>query len=139
MGRIIAIIMVVLAGVLALVWLSDRLADARLMAASETDRALKLENDLATLRADYESLKRQDNQTLADYSHALAELSRLALQNNSLRKQLAAAQKRPTTFTVYQETYPGSPIGKSPIALRFREEGILRTGVCGNFIFLARR
>lgn len=138
MGRIIAIIMVVVVIVLALVLQSELIADARLTAASETDRALKLETELATLRTDYESLKRQDNQTLADYSHALGELSRLALQNNSLRKQLTAAQKRPTTFTVYQETYPGSPIGKSPFALRFHQEGILRTG-CGNFIFRARR
>lgn len=138
MGRIIAIIMIVVVVVLALVLQSELIADARLTAASETDRALKLETELATLRADYESLKRQDNQTLADYSHALGELSKLALQNNSLRKQLTAAQKRPTTFTVYQETYPGSPIAKSPLALRFREEGILNTG-CGKFIFRARR
>lgn len=61
----------------------------------------------------------------------------LSTKNVVLQKQRTAARNRPTTFTVYQEAYPGSPIAKSPIALRFSEEGILRTA-CGRFIFRAR-
>lgn len=103
--------------------------------AEQTARADKAEEDKRIQADAWNSLR---DHLVRDRDSLRQQVASLTARNVALHKQLTAAQKRPVTFTVYQEKYPGSPIGKSPFALRFSAEGILRTG-CGNFIFRARR
>lgn len=59
------------------------------------------------------------------------------LRNKLLPKANAGAARTSVTITVYAEKYPDAPISKSPLLLKSRDEGILKTS-CGNFIFKAR-